>query len=91
MATLAVVFPSRTPQAIADRVANTLRLIDCNPENFFALLDSASGCAFCGRPLRDPISKAIGVGPDCAKWQRIPHNLTAANKRIELRRKLLGE
>ena len=41
------------------------------------------------RPLLDPISKAIGVGPDYAKQNYIPHSLAAANKRIELRRELL--
>jgi Family of unknown function (DUF6011) len=91
MATRAVVFPRRTPQTIADRTAATLRAIDNTPRNFFALLDGSKGCAFCGRLLRDPVSKLIGVGPDCARDNNIPHSLAAANRRLELRRELLGD
>jgi hypothetical protein len=90
MATHAVVFDQNTPQDIADRTAATLRAIDSNPDNFHALLDGSSGCAFCGRALKDEVSKLIGVGPDCAKQNGTPHTITAANKRLELRRKLLG-
>jgi hypothetical protein len=88
--THAVVFDQNTPQDIADRTAATLRAIDSNPDNFHALLDGSSGCAFCGRALKDEVSKLIGVGPDCAKQNGTPHTITAANKRLELRRKLLG-
>jgi Family of unknown function (DUF6011) len=90
MATYAVLFPKGTPQAIADRVAATLRLIDATPENFFALLDGSTGCAICRRPLTDEVSKLVGVGPDCARQNNIPHTLAAANQRLALRRKLLG-
>jgi Family of unknown function (DUF6011) len=91
MATYAVLFLKGTPQNIADRVAATLRAIETKPENFFALLDGSAGCAFCHRPLTDEISKLSGVGPDCARQNNIPHNLAAANQRLELRRKLLGD
>jgi hypothetical protein len=91
MATHAVLFFKSTAQDIADRVAATLRAINTTPENFFALLDGSTGCAFCNRPLTDEISKLIGVGPDCAKQNNTPHNLAAANHRLELRRKLLGD
>jgi Family of unknown function (DUF6011) len=91
MATYAVLFVKATPQDIVDRVAATLRAIDTTPENFFALLDGSTGCAFCNRPLTDEVSKLIGVGPDCARQSNIPHNLTAASRRLELRRKLLGD
>jgi hypothetical protein len=87
----AVLFRSGTPQEVADRVAATFRAIDKTPENFHALLDSSQGCAFCGRALRDEVSKLIGVGPDCAKQNGIPHSMEAASKRLMLRRKLLGE
>jgi Family of unknown function (DUF6011) len=86
----AVLFGRGTPQEVADRTAATLRALDTNLENFCALLDSASGCALCGRPLRDEISKLVGVGPDCAHKNGIPHSIAAASKRLELRRKLLG-
>ena len=80
-----------TPQNIIERVAATLRAIDCTPDNFYALLDGASHCAICAHPLRDEISKLIGVGPDCAKAFGIPHSMAAASKRLALRRQLLGQ
>ncbi len=91
METRAVVFGPNTPQDIADRTAATLRAIDSNPDNFHALLDGSSGCAFCSRALKDEVSKLIGVGPDCAKQNGIPHTTTAANKRLELGASYLGK
>jgi hypothetical protein len=88
----AVVFGKNVPQEIADRAAATLRLTSRpDIEPFYALLDDSEGCAICGRALRDEVSKLVGVGPDCAKQNGIPHSLQAASKRLELRRKLLGE
>jgi uncharacterized protein DUF6011 len=87
-------------QSIADRAAATLRTLTpdesdtCTPpkpERFHALLDGASGCGICGRPLRDEISKLVGIGPNCARSWQIPHNMAAANRRLELRRQMLGE
>jgi hypothetical protein len=44
--------------------------------------------AFCRRALTDEVSKLIlGLVPR----NRIPHNQTAANRVLELRRNLLGE
>jgi hypothetical protein len=86
----AVVFPGNVPQEIADRAAATLRLTSRpDIEPFYALLDGSEGCAICGRALRDEVSKLVGVGPDCAKLNGIPHSLGAASKRLELRHKLL--
>jgi hypothetical protein len=90
----------RGAQDIADRAAATLRAItvDENGEvtppdrdRFYALLDSARGCAICRRSLRDEISKLIGVGPDCARQWKIPHSRDAASKRLALRREILGQ
>ena len=81
---------SAMAQPIADRVAATLRAIGYDPENFYALLDNSEGCAICGRPLRDEISKLIGVGPSCAHSNDIPHSMEAASKRLERRRELLA-
>lgn len=87
----AVVFGSGTPQIIADRCANILdATMESNGENFYALLDGVDRCAICHHPLRDPISKLVAVGPDCAEKFGIPHTLEAAQKRLELRKKLLG-
>jgi hypothetical protein len=90
MHAMAVLFRN-TPQDIVDRVMATLRAIDCTPDNFYALLDGASTCAICGHALRDAISKLVGVGPDCARANDIPHSLEAASKRLQLRKQLLGE
>lgn len=86
----AVVFNFGTPQVVADRVASIFHLTFCNEENLFALLDGADRCAICRKPLRDEVSKLVAVGPDCAKRYGIPHNLEAASKRLELRKKLLA-
>jgi hypothetical protein len=89
-------------QAVADRAAATLRaLTACDEANeecthpdrdrFYALLDGARGCSICRRPLRDEISKLVGVGPDCARAWGIPHSRAAAARRLELRAHMLNE
>jgi hypothetical protein len=78
-------------QDIADIAAATFRLMGNERENFYALLDGSAGCAICGRTLRDEISKLVSVGPDCARQYGVPHSREAAEKRLILRRKLLGE
>jgi hypothetical protein len=85
-----VVFEPGTDQQIADRVAETFQAIGDSSGNFFALLLGGLHCAICKRPLRDEISRLIGVGPDCARQFHIPHCHEAAEKRLALRRKLLG-
>jgi hypothetical protein len=87
----AAVFQGHVPQEIADRVAQTLSAIGPQEEVFYALLDASEGCHFCRRPLRDAVSKLVGVGPDCARKHKIPHSMEAANRRLALRRKILGE
>jgi hypothetical protein len=87
----AAVFDKHVPQEIADRIAATLAAIGRQEEVFYALLDGSEGCAFCHRPLRDEVSKLVGVGADCARQNRIPHSMAAASRRLELRRKILGE
>jgi hypothetical protein len=42
------------------------------------------------RPLRDEVSKLLGIGPDCARQWQVPHSRAAASKRLELRAKILG-
>jgi hypothetical protein len=92
MSASAVVFSSSTPQIIADRCAKILDLtmMQGDGKNFFALLDGVDRCAICRHPLRDPISKLVAVGPDCAEKFGVPHTLEAAQKRLELRKKLLS-
>jgi hypothetical protein len=87
----AVVCSSNADPEIVKRAAATLRAIGPQEEIFYALLDSSTGCAICNRPLRDEISKLVGVGPDCARQHGIPHNMEAASRRLKLRSQLLGE
>jgi hypothetical protein len=95
MATYAALFPPHTPQEIADRTAATLRLIDDGEkdgaENFYALLARGERCCICRRPLRDHLSTLLGIGPDCAKQWKLPHDLQAAHRILERRKQLLGE
>ena len=86
----AAVFDGRVPQEVVGRVAKTLGAVDWEGA-YYALLNSSEGCAFCGRALRDEVSQLVGVGPDCARKHNIPHSMKAASKRLELRRKILGE
>jgi hypothetical protein len=91
MATYAVLFRPGTPQSVADRTATTLRLINLDSNNFMALLDRSEHCCVCRRPLRDEVSKLLGIGPDCARQMGLPHNLTVANQILARRRELLGD
>jgi hypothetical protein len=100
MGASAALFLPGTPQSIADRVAATFRLLtppdridisvrSPDPDNFMALLDRSERCCVCARPLHDHVSTLLGIGPDCAKQLRLPHGLEAANRILQLRRKLL--
>ena len=97
----AVLFGPGTPQSIADRVTATFRLLTRadgigtsvrhpDPDNFMALLDRSERCCVCGRTLRDHVSTLLGLGPDCARQMKLPHNLDAANRILKRRRELLG-
>jgi hypothetical protein len=100
MGAAAVLFMPGTPQSIADRVAATFRLLSSDaigtsvrrpdPDNFMALLDRSEQCCVCRRPLRDHVSTLLGIGPDCAKQMRLPHNLDAASRILQRRKQLLG-
>lgn len=93
MSAHAALFPKGTPQDIADRTAATLRLISKDnrgAENFAALLAHSTGCGSCGRPLKDEVSKMIGIGPTCASLLGIKHNIENANRVLARRRELLG-
>ena len=98
----AVLFLPGTPQAIADRVAATFRLLtfregigsSCrgpDRENFAALLDRSTQCSVCGRALRDHVSTLLGIGPSCARDMGLPHGLTIANIILQRRHELLGD
>jgi hypothetical protein len=101
MVAKAALFLPGTPQSIANRVASTFRLLtsadatasvrDPDLDNFMALLDRSERCCVCRRPLRDHVSTLLGLGPDCAKQQRLPHGLGIANKILQRRRELLGD
>jgi hypothetical protein len=78
----------RGDQALADRVAATLRVIE-KSDDLFALFDGSAGCAICGRSLRDEVSKLLNIGPECARKLGRPHNLAAASLALQHRRALL--
>jgi Family of unknown function (DUF6011) len=83
------VLPPDTPQDVADRVASTLRLSGTDKETFYALLARGTRCCVCARPLKDEISKLLGIGPECARYMSLPHSFETANK-VLARRKELG-
>ncbi len=81
------------PVPVAERVAALIRTIALT-----ATWDAAGllraiqphradrlSCICCARPLRDEVSKAIGIGPDCAAGLGIPHNLSTAHKAAKAR------
>ena len=63
-----VSLPSNAPQAVADRVANTLDAInELNlADDYLAIMPVSDRCSICARPLTDIVSKTLGIGPDCA-------------------------
>jgi hypothetical protein len=81
----------RADPVLVDRAVRMFEAFNEEFDAAFALLDSRQGCACCRRPLRDGVSKLVGVGPDCARQHGIPHNLEAASRRLALRNQLLGE
>lgn len=81
----------RAAPELVERAVKMFETFYDDDDAVFALLDSSQGCALCHRPLRDEVSKLVGVGPDCASQHGIPHNLEAASRRLALRKKLLGE
>jgi hypothetical protein len=87
----AVVLTSYREQAqeFADRAAATFRALNSGQDNFLALLDGSTGCAICGRALRDEVSKLLNIGPDCTRRIGRPHTLEAASAVVRRRNELL--
>lgn len=76
-------------QAIADKLAAYFDKLfaDINlPDDLSVILAPSDRCFNCGRPLDDPISKALWIGPTCAKTLGAPHNAEAARIVTEKRR-----
>jgi hypothetical protein len=91
----AVTFKPGTPYPLVERVGRTFAAMaddfgGPDLDKVLALLDGSSGCAICGRDLKDEISKLVGVGPSCAKQFGIPHSMAAASKRLRLRQQILN-
>ena len=85
MGAKAVLFMPGMLQGVADRVAATFQLLTRSEfadtsvrgpdrDNFMALLDRSAQCCVCGRALRDHVSTLLGLGPDCARQMKLPHN-----------------
>ena len=58
------------PQAVTDAATETLWRVHRNHAEAFAGLPF---CGVCRRPLTDDTSRALGIGPDCARLLGIPH------------------
>ena len=89
-------FITGLPADVAERVATLMREInDCTPCNvpdpqggglqpYLKSLNwfraDGAHCIVCHRPLRDEVSKVIGIGPDCAAGLGVPHTLGEAGR-----------
>jgi len=89
------------PSALAERLAIVVRAIAQDAPTF--VLDEsdkaqlvaainphradADRCISCGRVLRDEVSKALGIGPDCANALGVPHTLSEAGRVLNARAK----
>ena len=63
------------PRAVADAVLETLWRVHRNRDQAFAGLP---WCGCCRRPLTDDTSRALGIGPDCARLLGIQHGKAPA-------------
>lgn len=80
---------SQGSQEIADKLARYFDRLFAEinlPEDLSAILAPSKRCFACGRPLDDPISKALWIGPTCAKNLGVPHNSEAVRIIAEKRR-----
>jgi len=78
-----------TPQIYADRIASLFEYMNENvtlPDELPAILASSDKCFECGKALDDQISKALLIGPTCARKLGVFHNAEAAQKILEKRR-----
>lgn len=81
-------------QAIADKLARYFDKVFAEmtlPADLSVILAPSDSCFVCGRALDDPISKALWIGPTCAKKLGAPHNSDAARLITEKRRKFSCE
>jgi Family of unknown function (DUF6011) len=62
------IFPRGMPTEAVEIVLDVLRRIAAakTPELLFALHEAGERCGICARRLRDALSRAAGIGPDCA-------------------------
>lgn len=58
------------PQELTDEIAATLWRVHRDKRNAFVGMPF---CGCCRRPLTDTVSRAIGIGPDCARLLGVPH------------------
>jgi hypothetical protein len=49
------------------------------PASLYAALAPTGRCHACARPLGDPVSKALGLGPDCAARIGLEHSQRMAD------------
>ncbi len=65
------------PQAVTDAATATLWRVHRNKAEAFVGLPF---CGCCRRPLTDDTSRALGIGPDCARLLGIPHGRPPARE-----------
>lgn len=71
----AVIMKPGTPREVADAVLKVfMRVGEDFPTSFYANLADTGRCGYCGRKLEDPISRALRIGPNCAKHFHIEHS-----------------
>lgn len=70
---------------VARAIVTALDTIRDDWEARIALYPRSIKCFACRHPLRDPVSKTLGIGPECSKEFGIPHTQEAA-RLVEARR-----
>ena len=84
---LAVSGADDVPQDVLDRAARAMDVeVDQTwPLPLYAALHPGDRCQQCARPLSDPISQILQLGPTCASKMGLPHNQQIADAIYKLR------
>jgi hypothetical protein len=82
-----VALPNICPQQYADVAATALNIDTSGewPLWFYAALRPAERCQICARPLSDPVSQALYIGPDCARRLGMEHSPAMAKAVMQAR------
>jgi bacterioferritin-associated ferredoxin len=80
-----VLFPRGMPEQATQTVMDLLRRISAakTPEELYTFHAAGERCGICRRKLRDALSRASGIGPDCADklgWDQ--HKIAELRQRV---------